>query len=705
MRRSTNEASEQAVATQPLHVQDGACKIAKNGRTTNGKRKSQSNGSITNDLNNHQPREHLNVAQAGSIEACAAILASIDERAYSRAVLRDADALLHRVVLPMSFPWFQSSEEEISQVIARDIDELNGIVTANEQHVPNGTCCSDDITASVRRTSDPGVLELTSFTQPLKRLVQPPFVGPTCPTDNPLHPGELSLRMFHDIRSRDRVKRELETRRRKRTYISFNIASTSSRSTIFDPHHETLQPLLLAAILPHEVFRGARTTKLNAEEIAAHFGSYDCRYGLAEQKDGIKRYRAGRTRKVWTKKVPSAFMPVSMLTGESMTPSTWRRPRDVRVGIRINGSLLATSTDPDRLEANEIIDDAIVAAYAVPDESSFIDRQLQCRLDVDSFLAASFTKGRALKAAQGVETLQITASVIYNESAVVLSVVPPVIDCFPSDGGMLYTTCTAPGAISRCPQADANEPISSVLDLTASNYKICTICWAPSFGKILENSECPLLSQCVGCGLVVHSQCYGGRNPLGFGWKCDACLEWTLENQGKDCNESIFKQHRWSISCSDCGIRGSSLIRRDDGKFVHNTCRIWKPPKPAAVARSCALCGTYSTFLVRCAARNCLVEFHPLCALIASNAADLQHQDPNRTPNVATSSAVQLDQFLCTQYRLAHLEVGSRASETVETVPVAFCGLHNRDRRDDLYGLPAGGKYLEGTMHIPPLLR
>jgi hypothetical protein len=36
------------------------------------------------------------------------------------------------------------------------------------------------------------------------------------------------------------------------------------------------------------------------------------------------------------------------------------------------------------------------------------------------------------------------------------------------------------------------------------------------------------------------------------------------------------------------------------------------------------------------------------------------------------------------------------------TLPVAYCGYHNPERRPDYYGLYPGACYMEGAVRIPP---
>jgi hypothetical protein len=110
-------------------------------------------------------------------------------------------------------------------------------------------------------------------------------------------------------------------------------------------------------------------------------------------------------------------------------------------------------------------------------------------------------------------------------------------------------------------------------------------------------------------------------------------------------------------------------------------------------------------------AENCQVMFHPICALVASNVAFWKAQHARTKLSTVTANAdqpiervLQEDEYLCTQFRLSKVEVGSTVKRDKVTLPVAFCGYHNPDRRPDLYGLYPAGQFLDGgAIRIPPL--
>ena len=122
------------------------------------------------------------------VDAEANILAEIDEDSYREAVLSDADRILHKFLLPMSFPWNEyHSYSEVIKSFPRDIDEMPDILGMEDSsHVPfeNGlfgygkfevgksmkslasTENQQGRRSAARRTEDVGVIELTIVDAP-----------------------------------------------------------------------------------------------------------------------------------------------------------------------------------------------------------------------------------------------------------------------------------------------------------------------------------------------------------------------------------------------------------------------------------------------------------------------------------------------------------------------------------------------------------
>ena len=181
------------------------------------------------------------------------------------------------------------------------------------------------------------------------------------------------------IMQRERIakkRRDLVTSCSRRWKISIRVGGSSSRSRLFRSKVSSCdapnicagvnctlkRPMLCAAILPNSVQNGKsvkldEASKMDIEGLAASLGSYDCRSMLqsASEKSSSakKKVNVGRTRLLWTERsdrrkdgcmnaTPKAGKATytSIITGRRLDPNAYRRPREVHVGIRLNGHLL-----------------------------------------------------------------------------------------------------------------------------------------------------------------------------------------------------------------------------------------------------------------------------------------------------------------------------------------------------------------------------
>ena len=227
-------------------------------------------------------------------------------------------------------------------------------------------------------------------------------------------------------------------------------------------------------------------------------------------------------------------------------------------------------------------------------------------------------------------------------------------------------------------------------------------------------------------------------------WKCAVCCQYTLTpshflpNRSK--HNGVASRSSSNIpgpQCVICPHRGGamSLLEPSQGsdhkqqKWIHEVCRIWSrrdvsdistnKDGPLSLSRHangsplisvCALCGTGGMGdggLTRCAARGCLIAFHPMCALLASklrtsnvgmmnDTAKMKSvRKTRRTENIESEiksddkEKIASDQRLSLEYTLQLVKL-TRAGESGVVIPVAFCGIHNPSRDDSSYGcLPA----------------
>lgn len=636
----------------------------------------------------------------------------------------------------MSFPWAHGIEPAV-KTIPHDIDEmyairnaandLTGDVTASlhsekmemvrSNNVRSSYIFPEGTKVSSVRTDDPGVITLTRTFPPTEaQRCSVRYMPCKQNVDDVGLPGEMSLRMFEDIQRRKRSRDEMDALNLKKMNISFRVGSTSSRESIYPPEEEGKTILLLRARLPVIVQSGIPISKEEyARKKDRSLGSFDS--GPSNMKRFSDRVRTGRTRLIWSETVPdesSHGVYRSILNSKIMEKSSHQRPRDVKVMLRVNGrpvssqSVAMSSLSSARLSRNvfdKAVDDAVDGGQAS------VTGELQCYLTtetlVSDILRERVGKKSIPKAVLDIERPFAVSLKRGRSTGPVVQVHPPKLDVFPSEDGQLYTVCSERGSLSASEiesMRKRNDPsLCSLLEVTASDRNLCSVCWSPAAAASKHHRDDSLL-RCDSCEIPVHRSCCG-RYVRSANWKCDACLRYEEvckigDNVPKPPIRA-YQQHRRRIECASCGMKGSSLSCID-GVWTHDVCRLWTQsqlvPSPL-----CCLCDTSMSPIIQCAAKNCQVMFHPLCALVASNAADLYRL--NSVPFQGSSEkdrANWRDQFLCTQYRLARLEVGAGATKDSRFLSIAFCGYHNPDRSKDLKGLYPGGKFLRRAMRIPP---
>ena len=637
----------------------------------------------------------------------------------------------------MSFPWTHRIEQSI-KTIPHDIDEVAGVREADShnldgsfgrfEYVGGHNGQHPGTVAAARRSREPGVIEYTTIHPPTvaQRLSFPPLhVDKTC-YDDPNIPGELSLRKFEEVQARKRRQEDMESMNVKTTMVSIRFGSTSSRSSIFDDvQPDGRRPLFLEAMLPMAVQAGFR---VRPSQISKHpfLGSYDCRGKLNGTGDnGSANAKTGRIRLMWTSRDPSKASSSgtssnrthkSILTGQYAEGGAQKRPRRVKVAIRVNGSLVSTDASADDgTVQSSVVDEALESAGSQEVEPTNIHQQ--CSLDTNRFIANTLEDRASEDSSREISKIREHYAITANSrrslaiDLPVLHVTPPKIDCFALADGLITTACSKRGSMqitekrASSPQPSPSSEVHAIgalMEVTAADRGMCSVCWATS-GPGIHGHSSSLLT-CAGCKLTVHQACYGGgwANGATSVFKCDVCLDFDLQPGNHD--TEAYRSHRWKIKCSCCRERGGSLVRHDAGGWIHDVCRIWAPSEVPPPNPVCCICDKNKSPMLQCVASGCQVMFHPMCALVASNAADLKQLDSDNTDKKAKSElerVIEHDTFLCTQYKLAKIEVGSNTGRGLTTVPVAFCGYHNPDRRADFQGLYPGGRNLQGAMRVP----
>ena len=721
----------------------------------------------------------------------------------------------------MALPWLHSVVP-VARNIPCDIDDLIPVLSADDglytpfENGPLGygrfdvgqlrrgksnlslANTSDSVCSASRRSDDPGVVELSTISLPpnpqhedasldlavssikpyhgLTALPVPikPYHGLTALPVPDLqlvegnNPGEVSLQCFENAFQR-KTRRVRQSRRyARKQYVSVKINSSSSRATIFS-NDEKEHARLLEATLPLEVQNGRFLSASKAQGIAEKLGSYNWRHGLGPNNHSGKnsnRVSVGRTRLMWTEKSPSEQPQrvyfTSVLSGEKLESGTQKRPREIKVGIRLNGKLWPGEKKDCPSHASDILVNqsriGSLLGHREGESHPGTNPLLQCSLD-SSMLVQSLLENsedsRTEKITDGKRGDTPSSSKVFLKH--------PQIDCIPDTDGLIRTICTSPGSIST-------SSIHEILNNAAQRKRLCTVCWSA------KNDESFDADKCSECGVLAHRKCclnpgLGGRswaNPNPNPWKCASCYKM----QGKSESESLgstsssgkgSKPKRRSRpppwlqdsqiaslgskrpdaangstlherKCDLCPYSGgamSPIRKKGQVVWVHEVCRIWACRNGGGHlldtdrfgcqdSQICALCGleddgarslfrTGASCLIKCASARCQVYFHPMCALLSSKLSKGRSKEKISSQEDAPLQAAKSgDLELCSQYSLTFLrckgEEGARGEDPGETysqtIPVGLCGIHNPRREPTFYGLYPGGKFLD-----PKLLR
>ena len=453
--------------------------------------------------------------------------------------------------------------------------------------------------------------------------------------------------------------------------VSVRCGSVSSRSSVFTPKEGTT-PLLCEAILP---------TRKKHNNVVGYNGESDADRAKFLKKDTLS----------WTQSVSGGYE--SKLSYNTMTSLAAKKPREVQVGIRLNGELLSC-------QPGETLEDAL---ERLPASGGAIDETVQgetsmCMVDCD-LVMENFVQVNMRRNASPHK--------------------PPRLDCVPVavTSGSIRVVCSAPGTLRR----------ACITDLFRRHDTKCSVCWTTD-GEI---------KQCFKCGVQAHASCclHGGvlvpgstlGMAPGMSWMCAVCSEGPkqrmsalsprrratnlpsryqsdvllgmgMHSQPPGYSASVNEGLKCSL-CPHSGGAMSPVVGSFAGEWSHEVCRIWTRSsgmeKEAGVPRviaNCALCGLNDGSLIKCSGSCCTVRFHPMCALIGV-VRDTQVHGPIVPETPATRDA--RDIRLCHRFTLDIVECG----DTV--LPLGFCGFHNPKRDEFLYGCyPCG---MGSAMRVPSI--
>lgn len=712
------------------------------------------------------------------VDTAASILCRLNERCYRVSLMKDANNVNQRLVLPMALAW-KHETSPLTKNIPFDIDEMPDVLAAGESgHVPFNptpsdldkteskskhtiTTSSPDARLVAQRSSDPGMIDLAFVSQ----YVDETELG-YCSECNiysihsgSRHAGEISLDGFEvEKRLQSRMRNRAKTSIRRKT-LSVRVNSASSKATILPSNQDGY----LAAKLPAEVQDGRFLSIKRAKAIANRLGTYDCRHGLPPTNPTGKnanRVTVGRTRIMWTSKSPpdkpQRVFFTSLLTGKKLDSGAQRRPRDVRLVIKVDGEYFTHESTPQSSPPGETTSGCITQ-YLRPKKQFVIDPSKYIGM-----LLLREGNGTVNDVATYQETNNEKPEAKFQE---------PQLECLPDNSGVISVTCAFSGSIN----------ISSIHDALNSaarrKWLHCTVCWAAGSSALGEVKACSV------CGLLAHLQCCidpGESSHTSKGgvisteWTCAVCCQgrklcrsdphspscrtaenrrssrpphWLTEShvfqnqlidiKPKLCDTALSQSaspyEQKCILCPYSGGAMSQIVFGDSKCWVHEVCRIWTDV--ASVARTepsgecltgavCALCGIDEAVrcrqhlfqtndkLVKCAASNCSVRFHPICAFLVSKLQDQSktksEEDYSRTDFQAR---LRQDSFVtkhCTlsmmHYEATGLPVENKYDKLPNHIPICFCSFHHPCRDATLYGLYPGGANIDQEAVLIPSL-
>ncbi|KAL3769360.1 hypothetical protein ACHAWO_001557 [Cyclotella atomus] len=522
--------------------------------------------------------------------------------------------------------------------------------------------------------------------------------------------------------------------------ISSKVEGVSTRTSIFPSpilikggidksKRQVIRPMLCMAGLPEEVQTGKtvsieEASKLDQEGLSERLGSYDCRFAdklLAHKKDSNnkKRVEVGRNRLVWSNLIQgdesaptssrNRVVYNSLMTGRRLDPSAIVRPREIKVGVRLKGKLLveeaieeapevaasnpkkrkhttrsADSVDIERrhsiqvsgLHNDEEIEDAF--AFTFTGTSKLLPNKILLEKSSENGSIVCMSVNSKSYSPEQVDHHDIIASLVkFNQntrrkdsheaaapSHYIRSYTMPRFFVLPSEDLHPRTICTSSG---KMPGSSVHECLRSVSQ--ADTTIKCAVCLSD------DGTGNNVVQKCSSCGLFAHLNCCLDKGHFVF--SPEPSFQPTPDTPENKELESRPSHRNSKVAANACALCGGTGIKKGKSNCMG---------------------------LTKCAAPGCYVAFHPMCALVASKMGTIDDQcsASNRKTRLSIEQEekksededdedVAADKKLCNEYtlqlvKLTHLE---------ETIPVAFCGLHNPGREIAFYGKLPGGEDTE----------
>lgn len=396
--------------------------------------------------------------------------------------------------------------------------------------------------------------------------------------NNAENSSDFDLQKLTDSRARSRAQIDIATSCVRKWKISMKVGGVSSRSTLFpssfviatkgngipENSRKVIRPMLSFASLPiGQTVPTAKAKQMDKAGFADRLGSYDCRYTNAlmnPKKEASnkksKQIEVGRTRLVWSNLIqgdepylPSTRNRVnfnSLITGQRLDLSKCKRPKTVKVGVRLNGRIITEEAIEDLPATASARKKRKISTRAADNEGSPLLMRVQCPEsrtidEIDTALhrhsIGQTSEERALNRSTA------NGSIVYLELGDQSISHPPDIDksdviatllkfnqkklsqkkpkrsassdaipttggshfikqstsprfaCVPLEDGLARTVCLNAGNMSG---AVVHQVIREVAEQSG---KKCSVCWSD------EGSGKEGVQECVQCGLLAHSSC------------------------------------------------------------------------------------------------------------------------------------------------------------------------------------------------------
>ena len=514
-------------------------------------------------------------------------------------------------------------------------------------HITSNDLCRDAF-ASARRSDDPGAIELhvllpSPSNEGEKMLSHLPFSwrekAPPLSTSyqqlelaisakpNPSFvDSDLESIKLAEVKAKSSTQIAIAKSFRRKWRISAKVDGVSSRATLFPSSmvklierrdectRRVVRPMLCIGLLPQSVQSGLSVSLQEASAmdnagLARSLGSYDCRIIDAllnpkrEISNRVKRIEVGRTRLVWSNlPVDAPFLPStrnrevnfnSLITGQHYRLNNYKRPREIKVGVRLNGHLimeeaiedipapLATSSGArKRKHATRQLDtEDLTLKPSVECPGSRTDEDIDAAFNLSPLKLNDPIEDNSPTFEQSVVYLEMGAiasnDIIIDRHEMIASLLkcskkiskkqtkkracdgstsdqvikdwnPPRFARVPLEDGLIRTVCLNAGDWT-------GMSVHLVLRSLAKeeSKRMCSICWSA------DGSGREGVQECMDCHTLAHSNCCLDKGsfssalshdthtngstlddtkrpgPIFQQWKCAVCCHYTTTTQSK----------------------------------------------------------------------------------------------------------------------------------------------------------------------------